>query len=242
MSTSARNRVVVILAVCLLTVAPARVRAVTVVGPERSLQRVTSEREGRLKLDFTWHQRHFYLNPSGRGTMPVDVDAYREALDEVSFPLTHLGHYRIFVLPRALSDHPEVLAFSFPGPVTVVFAPGFSLTREAVHRLAVHELGHAVDFAFMDTEKWLPYRELRGIADTKTYNDSSPFRPRQPREIFAEDFRCLFGGPTASKRPHVNPELAAPRKVRGLREFFLSLIPQDETGGRSERSPEIAER
>ena len=46
----------------------------------------------------------------------------------------------------------------------------------------------------------------------------------RPHEIFAEDFRALFGGPTANYSGTIeNPGLVHPGAVPGLAAFFLNL-------------------
>ena len=69
----------------------------------------------------------------------------------------------------------------------------------------------------------MTYRELRGIEDGSVYSARAKHHNR-PHEIFAEDFRFLFGGKTANYSGTIeNRDLDLPDTVPGLREFFLSL-------------------
>jgi hypothetical protein len=83
-----------------------------------------------------------------------------------------------------------------------------------------HETGHVFHNRFMTASRWQEYRELRGIADERTFSESAPHALR-PHEIFAEDFRVLFGGSEAYFGGHVeNADIAEPGTVAGLEDFF----------------------
>ncbi len=74
---------------------------------------------------------------------------------------------------------------------------------------------------------WDEYRRIRGIEDEITFSNTARHAYR-PREIFAEDFRVLFGGAAAFFGGRVeNPELPSPVTVAGLEEFFLGLAADD---------------
>jgi hypothetical protein len=71
---------------------------------------------------------------------------------------------------------------------------------------------------------WRAYADLRGIENGCAETDAHAGRLH---EIFAEDFRVLFGGEYARCGGEVeNHDLAPPHQVSGLKEFFLSLIEQ----------------
>jgi hypothetical protein len=83
-----------------------------------------------------------------------------------------------------------------------------------------HETGHVFHNRFMTSARWREYRELRGISDEMTFNESAPHALR-PHEIFAEDFRVLFGGAEAYFGGHVeNTNIAEPGIVSGLEDFY----------------------
>jgi hypothetical protein len=74
-----------------------------------------------------------------------------------------------------------------------------------------------------DLESWQRYRTLRGIADESRYSAASVHADR-PHEIFAEDFRALFGDPLATATGTIeNAMLADPATVAGLGAFLRNL-------------------
>jgi hypothetical protein len=72
-----------------------------------------------------------------------------------------------------------------------------------------------------DAGDWQRYREMRGIMDTDVYNASAAHADR-PHEIFAEDFRVLFGDALAGGDVE-NPDLSSPLSVQGLQSFIVAL-------------------
>jgi hypothetical protein len=89
-----------------------------------------------------------------------------------------------------------------------------------------HELGHVFHNRFMTpgSRSWRDYRALRGIGDETRFNDLAAHAFR-PREIFAEDFRVLFGGSDAYFGGHVeNPDVSEPEAVAGLADFYLRVV------------------
>jgi len=104
-----------------------------------------------------------------------------------------------------------------------------------VAALFAHELGHVYHRTFLpdsDTEGWDAYRRLRGIEDASVYNATAVHKNR-PHEIFAEDFRFLFGGASANYSGGIeNPDLALPDAVPGLDTFLLGLSDNPARGRR----------
>lgn len=91
-----------------------------------------------------------------------------------------------------------------------------------------HETGHVFHNRFMTSSRWREYRELRGITDEKTFSDGAPHALR-PHEIFAEDFRVLFGGSEAYFGGHVeNTDIAEPGTIAGLEDFY-DRVAEDDT-------------
>src|SRR5439155_3419753 len=94
------------------------------------------------------------------------------------------------------------------------------------HAEVVHELGHVIQYQRMpdaDGTNWQRYRALRGIADGGIYNAAAPHADR-PHEIFAEDFRTLFGGTLAVTAAAIeNNQLPSPDGVPGLESFIAAL-------------------
>jgi hypothetical protein len=74
-----------------------------------------------------------------------------------------------------------------------------------------------------DASAWESYRRMRGIDDPTVYSAAAPHASR-PHEIFAEDFRALFGGPSANYSGSIeNATIEPPQQVPGLRTFMLAL-------------------
>lgn len=194
---------------------------------------ISSEKEivvksgDKLMLDKEWYTYSFEINPEKEfgplKLQPVDPVGYKEALDQVNFPLEKLGTYKVYFLDYRLKNYASAMALSFMDDSVVVFGTFFAYTPEKLHQLAVHELGHQVDFSLMDSEKWNEYKRLRNITNSSVYHNTSDVHADRPQEIFAEDFRLLFGGETAKKIPHLNQKLPSPDTVRGLKEFMAKL-------------------
>jgi len=167
---------------------------------------------------------------SGDGSFhPFDVEQVRAALDDVRFPLDGLDA-DIFLLPYPRRSELNSAA----GPGVILLAPGVTpLSPEHQHAEFTHELGHVVQYQwFPDSDpRWTQYREERGIEDVASFNASSPHADR-PHEIFAEDFRSLFGGPLANYSGSIeNARLAQPAAVGGLQNFLLSLPSESALSG-----------
>lgn len=146
------------------------------------------------------------------------------ALEAVSFPgIEQLG-LEVFLLPY---PRRECLPSSAHDGA-IYLSPGvYPYASDPLHSLVVHELGHVVHQVLLpdwDTAGWARYRELRGLTNTAVYNNQAAHRNR-PREIFAEDFRALFGGAAANYSGSIeNGDIPHPTLVPGLAEFFLGLI------------------
>lgn len=160
-------------------------------------------------------------NPGDGSFHPFDPVEVRAALSAVRFPLRGLAA-RVFLLP-----YPRRLGLeSAAAPGVILLSPGvLPIAREHQHAELVHELGHVLQYARLpdsDTEGWARYRRLRGI-EGDAYAASSRHADR-PHEIFAEDFRYLFGGPWANTSGTIeNQALPLPDAVEGLEPFLLAL-------------------
>ena len=143
------------------------------------------------------------------------------ALAEVRFPLRHVSA-DVFILP-----YPRRLSLeSAAGPGLVLLSPGVRpLAREHQHAEFVHELGHVVQYALLpdaDTDGWAAYARLRGL-DATRFNAAAPHADR-PHEIWAEDFRALFGGSSANSNGTIeNASLSYPTQVQGLDAFMQGV-------------------
>lgn len=156
------------------------------------------------------------------GFFPPHADAVREAIDAVSYPLDAID-LEVFILPYPRRD----LLPSNAGERCIYLSPGVApISSQQLHALVAHELGHIVQHQLLpdgDRGGWADYRALRGITDGSIYNENAIHRDR-PHEIFAEDFRFLFGGALANYSGSIeNPGLTLPSRVPGLREFLLGI-------------------
>lgn len=192
-----------------------------------SKQELLINKGDKLFLDKQWYNYTFEINPRntiGKTTIKeVDSKEYQIALNEIDFPLEKVGEYKIYFLNYRLKDFPTAQAVSFKDNSAVIFGTYYPLDKAKLHQLAVHELGHQVDFKLMDPGKWNEYIQLRGLTDSAKYNNSANTYEDRPQEIFAEDFRILCGGEIAAQIPHLNKKLPEPKKVPGLEEFFTRL-------------------
>lgn len=153
---------------------------------------------------------------------PMSVEAVAAALEAVRLEEVNL-HVTVFVLPyprRNILDSSarEGMIFLSPGTRPV--------SDYAVHFTVTHEIGHVFQYRWMpdrDTQAWSDYGRLRGIDDSAVYHAGAAHRDR-PHEVFAEDFRYLFGGERANYSGSIeNDALPLPDRVAGLSEFLREL-------------------
>jgi hypothetical protein len=161
------------------------------------------------------------VNPGDGSFHAYDDSEVHAVLAELSFPLAGVAA-EIFILPYPRRAGLESAA----GPGLVLLSPGVRpLSREHQHAELTHELGHVLHHARMpddDLARWSRYRDMRGIADPR-FSASGPHADR-PHEIFAEDFRALFGSALANYSGSIeNPSIVPPANVPGLASFFLEL-------------------
>jgi len=163
-------------------------------------------------------------NPGDGVFHPFDADEVRAAIAALRYPLGGLG-IEVFVLPYPRRAQLESAA----GPGLILLSPGvMPVARETQHVIVTHELGHVVHLARMPdagAEAWSRWRSLRGVSDEGVYRASAMHADR-PHEIFAEDFRVLFGDALAASGGSIeNAALTSPAAVPGLDAFVLSLVP-----------------
>jgi hypothetical protein len=104
----------------------------------------------------------------------------------------------------------------------IFLSPGvLEVVPEHVHAVTCHEIGHLFQGARVPQGSlvWQDYVDLRDLHDPR-YHDRAIHRDR-PREIFAEDFRFLFGTALARSSGSIeNPNLPLPTEIPGLRTWF----------------------
>jgi FlgD Ig-like domain len=127
---------------------------------------------------------------------------------------------RIYILPYPRRG---VLASSTSGNEVFLSPHVLEIEPVVAAYVIAHELGHVFHNRFMPagSARWNEYRALRGISNESTFNDLGAHAYR-PREIFAEDFRVLFGGDEAYFGGHVeNTTIREPGSVPGLSDFYV---------------------
>ena len=208
-------------------------------GAEETLRDFCVHENGVLWLVLPGGARHELVTSTddpaivnrGDGSFhPFEEREVRAALAALRHPLG-LVRAEVFLLPYPRRAGLE----SASAPRLILLSPGVRpLSVEHQHAEFVHELGHVVQYARMpesEVRQWERYRELRGITDATVYNAWAAHANR-PREIFAEDFRALFGGASATYSGTVeNATLAPPASVAGLEEFMRAVAAEGATAG-----------
>ncbi len=210
--------------------ASARGNGIVIHSAQETLEQYCSWDSGRLYLQVPGGARYELITDiqdpaiinKGDGRFhPYDASEVHSALAGVRYPLQRIAA-EVFVLPYPRRGGLDSAA----GPGLVLLSPGVrALSREQQHSEFTHELGHVVQYALIpdsDDKNWDRYRSIRGLEAAKyvagaTHSD-------RPHEIFAEDFRALFGDQLANYSGTIeNADLAYPTSVAGLSSFMLEL-------------------
>ncbi|MCK5406283.1 MAG: hypothetical protein KAJ37_02460 [Candidatus Krumholzibacteria bacterium] len=134
--------------------------------------------------------------------MDLDVTVYILPYPRRNLLVSSTTGNSVFLSPHVLDIHPAVCAY-----------------------IVAHELGHVFHNAYMpdDSPLWNRYRWIRTITNSDIYYSGATHAYR-PKEIFAEDFRVLFGGEEAAFGGRIeNTSLPAPAEVAGLFEFMADI-------------------
>jgi hypothetical protein len=156
---------------------------------------------------------------------PASADWVIEALAKTDVAGANVDmHVEVYVLPLPRSG---IIASSSCGE-KIFLSPGVrEIDRCVVAFTTTHELGHVFQRRFAPETgggAWGNYLRLRGIEDSAVYSSDAP-RADRPAEIFAEDFRYLFGGTEARYTGGIeNQKLLPPDDVAGLAAFFEALV------------------
>lgn len=189
---------------------------ITVYPPEEVLTYCRPEQDRLIlyfKTCYPWT-----LDQTQDSVFPMDANQVMDAIQQIDYPLDRVVA-DVLILPFLRMEIPKSSA---EGSI-ILLSPGVSpYSDQHVHYTAVHEVGHIVQHQFMpETAKdlWKEYLGLRGIE-----YDACVVSPKMMREMFAEDFRLLFGGELA----RLNGSSAIkvfdpPQEVPNLREFMLGL-------------------
>lgn len=161
------------------------------------------------------------LAPSTRALYPFDADVVLAALrDMQGFSCDVEAEVYI------LDGIPAETGGSFARRGAIFLSPSYApVSAGIVSYITTHEMGHVLTWAAMDGRpaRWNAYAALRGL-DLAASGADAPHAYRA-REIVAEDFRYLFGGPLSVANIGLeNPTLATPDRIAGLRELLVSFL------------------
>lgn len=231
----------IVLAVCVLAAAavearPLRLRfdnglGATIHAPEDLLgERTVRENgvlwlqvDGRLRYQLVEDVADPVIHNKGDGRFhPMSVEVVAAALAALRFEDAALD-IEVFVLPYPRRE----LLDSSARDGLILLSPGTRPVSDyATHFTVIHEVGHVYQYRWLpdrDVAGWQAYAALRGIQDQDVYSARGAHRDR-PHEIFAEDFRFLFGGETANYSGSIeNDALPLPDEVPGLAGFLRDL-------------------
>ena len=190
--------------------------SVVIHSAEEVLAEMTVESGGKLYFrdakGRTWElitdvEDHDIGNRGDGSFHAASEEVVRDAVDAVSFPVNKLD-VDIYILPYPRRG---LLKSSTHGSA-VYISPGVLEYHETqLHSVTVHEVGHVVhNYLMTDADShWGRYRSLRSIDDASRFHDHASHANR-PHEIFAEDFRVLFGGSLANYSNSIeNPQIPA---------------------------------
>jgi hypothetical protein len=153
---------------------------------------------------------------------PLSTELVLDCLDRIEYPGMGVD-VDVYVLPY---PRVEVLSSSASGRRIFVSPHVLEISVEGASYIVAHEMGHVFQYRHLPAgayDRWNEYLSIRGILGDARFSDSAAHAYRL-REIFAEDFRVLFGGPLAFSGGRVeNPDLPSPTTVAGLEEFYLGL-------------------
>jgi hypothetical protein len=124
----------------------------------------------------------------------------------------------------------------------IFLSPGvYEISFASCAYLVTHEVGHVFQNAYLPagSESWTDYLKLRGIYDDPRFAETAVHASR-PAEIFAEDFRYLFGCPEARSSGTIeNSDLALPDAVPGLKDLVVGLLPSETTAAAPAARPAL---
>jgi hypothetical protein len=143
-------------------------------------------------------------------------------LNEINYPGRRLD-LEIFILPYPREN---ILVSSASGSRIYLSPQVHEISRTTAAYVIAHEVGHVYQYRYLPHSAqglWDDYRRIRNIENRDVYHNGAVHQNR-PEEIFAEDFRVFFGGPSAYFAGYIeNPHLESPERVVGLEMFFAKL-------------------
>ena len=164
------------------------------------------------------------VNKGSGEFFPMSEEVVLDALQEIDLDGRSVDmHIDVYILPM-----PRLYYMcSTSAGCRIFLSPGvWEVSASTVASVVTHEFGHSFQKAYMpdsDEQGWAIYLGMRGILDNPVYTESA-IHMNRPSEIFAEDFRILFGGELAVYPGTIeNPNLVQPTEVIGLETFMASL-------------------
>jgi hypothetical protein len=207
---------------------------VTIYTPEMILSEMTSRDESGNLVFYPAGGGHYHLiedvssplivNKGAGEFFPMSEEEVVGALREIDVEGRHLVmDLDIYILPMPRLNYMSSTSIGS----RIFLSPGvWEITAATVASVVTHEFGHCYQNRYMpyyDGAVWDVYLGLRGILDDPRYTESA-IHMNRPSEIFAEDFRVLFGGELAVNSDMIeNPNLAHPSEVEGLELFMAAL-------------------
>ncbi len=207
---------------------------VTVYPPEGILSEMTRRDESGNLVFYPEGGGSYYLiedttsplivNKGSGEFLPMSEELVMQALREMDIDGRTVDmHTDVYILPMPRLNY--MRSTSTNG--RIFLSPGvWQISPASVASIVTHEFGHCFQKTYMpywDTEGWEEYLYIRDILDNPVFSEAA-IHMNRPSEVFAEDFRVLFGGTLAAcSSPIENPNLVAPAEVAGLRDFMLSL-------------------
>lgn len=164
------------------------------------------------------------ITNAGDGTFyPAEASIVMEALAQIPSEFLSARQVDIYLLPYPRSG----MVSSSADEKAIYLTPGVRpYEARQIHFLVAHEIGHIVHRALLPDSRrpdWAEWAVMRGVSDSSVYFADAPHANR-PHEVFAEDFRVLFGGSLARGEGAIeNTGLIPPERVPGLRDYYLSL-------------------
>lgn len=153
--------------------------------------------------------------------VPVSAEVVADALNAMHGFRTDL-QIQVFLLP----GFPASVLSSYARRDAIFMAPGLARQAdETVAYVLTHEMGHVAHWAALDgcPDRWETYRELRRLAPQP--DPALVPHAERHREILAEDFRHLFGGPLATVSGTIeNGRLPLPDQIQGLESLLVGYL------------------
>jgi len=117
----------------------------------------------------------------------------------------------------------------------IYLSPGvYNISDESAAFTVTHEFGHCYANRYLpgpEEDRWDIYLEARGLDGDYRFSTTA-IHSYRPTEIFAEDFRYLFGGRESNYSGTIeNPEIPLPDEVAGLEIFFVNLATEKFASG-----------